>query len=311
MNKISMRLLPVACAAGLLLSACGGGGDSGPAPTSPGITATTYQEVAGSVSDSMLAVMAAADGLRGISSLEGIQAAGQISSIPADPVGLLRRLLDQGASGREQAQATQTKPVSCPDGGYVDGSVSDADNNGRLSRGDSANLQFHGCVVDGMPINGALGISVTGYSASSGSLSLSFNGLSADGATLSGGAAVSFAIGTVNTLSISLSDATFNDGGTAVRANYTVDVATSTGSSSVAVHGNVGVNGHDYVLTQPTSFTKLVGGSLQPGGVLQIREAAFGERVLVKADTGRFIYQYFSAGNTGSTPDASSTSAAY
>lgn len=313
MNKFSMRLLPVACAAGLLLSACGGGGggSSEPAPTSPGITASNYQEVAGSVSESMLSVMTTADSLAGVDGLEGSLALSPASAGSADPVGLLRRLLDKGTGGREQAQVTRSEPVSCEEGGYMDVTATDADNNGMLSRGDSASIQFRGCVVDGEPINGGLGLSVTGLGASSGALSLTFNGLSTQGATLSGGAALSFSTGAVNSVSIRLNNATFNDGGTSVRANYTVDLATSAGITSVAVQGDVVMDGHNYALTQPTPFTRQVGGSMQPGGMLQIREAAFGERVIVKAETGHFTYQYFNAGNNGSTPDASSVGLAY
>lgn len=312
MNKFSMRLLPVACAAGLLLSACGGGGGGGdPVPTSPGITATNYPDVAEPVAESMLSVMTTADSLRGFTGLEQTAEAGQTPARTADPVGLLRSLMASRAVGLEKAQQTQGERLSCPQGGYMDVSLTDADNSATLSRGDSANIQFQACTVEGETVSGGLGISVTALGASSGSLSLSFNGLSAQGATLSGGAAVSFTIGTVNSMSVTLSNATFSDGGTSVRANYTVDLATSAGSSSVAVHGNVVMDGHNYALTQPTPFVRFSGGSMQPGGVLQIREAAFGERVLVKAGTSHFTYDYFSATNTGGTPDHSSTGLAY
>jgi hypothetical protein len=310
MNKFSMRLAPVACAAGLLLSACGGGGGGDSAPTSPGVTASNYQELAGSVAESTLSVVTTADALRGFTGLESIQEAGQASARSADPVGLLRFLLANGTPGREQPQQTQSESIACPEGGYMDVSATDADNNNALSRGDSASIQLHGCIIEGETLSGGLGVSVTQLGASSGALSLSFNGLSAQGATINGNAAVSFSTGAVNSMAVSLNNVTFNDGSTSVRANYTVDLAASEGTSSVSVHGGVVLDGHDYVLTQPVAFTQ-AGAGLQPGGTLQIREAAFGERVLLRADSGHFTYQYFAPGNNGSTPDHSSVGLAY
>jgi hypothetical protein len=83
----------------------------------------------------------------------------------------------------------------------------------------------------------------------------------------------------------------------------------SNSQPTVSLSGNVNLSGHNYALSQPAPF--VLSGSGLASGTLQIREAAFGERVLLRADSGHFTYQYFAPGNTGNTPDHSSVGLAY
>lgn len=311
MKQFSIRVAPVLCAVGLLVSACGGGGGGGESrETTAGFDASNYQTVAEPVAAAALTTAGVTAALGNITGVETAMAAGQTPQ--TDPVALLKLLVAERV--REQAQQVETFSERCDGGGTLSGSANDADNNGDLSAGDSATITASNCVFDGVSINGTLRIGVSRYTATatseSGALSLSFSNFSAEGAAVNGDATVSFdANSTQSNVSVAFSNATVASGSQAVTLNCTASVAFSSNRSSMSLSGGLGTNGHTYTLSQPVPFTATPAG-MQAGGTLQIQEA-LGARVRVVAGTNRFTYQYFAPANGGATPDATQLGLAY
>lgn len=230
-----------------------------------------------------------------------------------DPIALLKRAVAQAASGREHAQQVEPFNEPCSGGGSVQGTVSFR-NSDALSAGDSISLTAYNCVAEGVTVNGGVDVTVNSYSAGtnseSGRLTLNFRGFSAAGASLSGGATLNFSSSASQAnVSVGFNNATVSMNGASVGLNYTTSMLFSGSQPTVSLSGNINLGGHDYALSQPAPF--VLSGSGLASGALQIREAAFGERVILRADADHFTYQYFSAGNTGSTPDHSSIGLAY
>lgn len=314
MKQFSIRVAPVLCAVGLLVSACGGGGGGGAGSesheTTAGFDASSYQTVAEPVAATALTTAGVTAALAGITGGEMAMAAGQTPQ--TDPVALLKLLVAQRA--REQAQQVETFNEVCDGGGTLSGSANDADNNGDLSAGDSATITASNCVFDGVSINGTLRIGVSRYNATasseSGVLNLSFGNFSAEGATVSGNATVSFdANSTQSKVSVEFNNATVTSSSHSVTLNCTASVTFSASRSSMSLSGGLGTNGHTYSLSQPAPFIATPAG-MQAGGTLQIQEA-LGARVRVVAGTSRFTYQYFAPANSGSTPDSTEPGLAY
>lgn len=312
MNKFSMRLAPVACAAGLLLTACGGGGGDS-APASPGVTASNYSTVAEPMAASVLSTLNVVDTIGSAVGGGEVAMDADREQRQVDPIALLKRAVARAASGREQAQQVEPFDEPCSGGGSIQGTVSFR-NSDVLSAGDSISLTAHNCVAEGVTVNGGVDVAVNSYSAGtdseSGRLTLNFRGFSAAGASLSGGATLNFSSSASQAnVSVGFNNATVSMNGVSLGLNYTTSMLFSGSQSTVSLSGNINLGEHDYALSQPAPF--VLSGSGLASGTLQIREAAFGERVLLRADAGHFTYQYFSAGNTGGTPDHSSIGLAY
>ncbi|MGI9304064.1 MAG: hypothetical protein ACR2RB_15385 [Gammaproteobacteria bacterium] len=147
------------------LGACGGSGGDTSAPTLPPlqITSSNAKTVSGGVFGTSGAVGGLGDSSRGIAT----QSAGGGGSSLA---GLSERVLLQAF--REQQSLTisivVTRDVPC-ESGSITLRANDADNNGELSTGDTADATFNQCANGGETLSGSLSISdvvVTGDAAS-------------------------------------------------------------------------------------------------------------------------------------------------
>lgn len=312
MNKISMRLLPVACAAGLLLSACGGGGDSG--PSSPGLSRETYQAVAAPTAVSALASANVTATLNDALNLDSAMAVGN-AHMPLDALALLKRVQAQSASGRERPQQTESYSEPCRYGGSiaVNANFRDPD---AITTGDSLSLTADKCLAEGIAVDGGLDVTVRSYSATQSSetaaLALNFRNMVAAGTAINGGATMSVTdSATQFAMSVDFNNATVSKAGSSIVLDYTFNLSSTADGSTLWLDGNVMLGSHTYTLSQSPSERFTVQGGRINGGTLLIKESPFNERVLVKAGPNHFTYEYFSAGNTGGTPDASTAGLSY
>ena len=179
MNNLKKSLRRGAGLAGLaglalLAAACGGGGDRGSAAVV--VPTATRGGTASASSDLTLAnaggfagvlartVMGAADGGVPVlaSSRESPQA--RLSAASGRTLRQAVRAAARGAagSGREAAQGITVETVACGLSGSFVVTVNDADDNQRLSRGDSASFVFTNCAFDAVTpaVNGNLGFVV-------------------------------------------------------------------------------------------------------------------------------------------------------
>lgn len=318
MKTMSMRALPVVCAAGLLLAGCGGGGGDDGSSATPGFTASDYQEVAEplAVSIRMVGGVVGTLGSELFGGMEQAQATGQAPR-PA-PVALLQRLAARSTGTQEQALAVEPFSELCPGGGSLGGSFNDNDNDQGISQGDSATVTASQCVIEGQTLNGGFSITVSRYNvqtvppyAESGQLALSFNNLRAAGASLNGSATLGFSgDDSQASLSLGFNGATFASAGTSLRLGYTTRIAVASDATArLSLDGGLGYNGHDYTLAQIAPFVSGISG-LQAGGALEVRESQ-GARLRVVSGDSRFTYQYFAPANAGNTPSASTPGLAY
>lgn len=314
MNKFSMRLLPVACAAGLLLSACGGGGGGSSGPTSPGLSRETYQAVAEPTTVSALATANVTAALNQTLDLDSAMEVGNARK-PFDALALLKRVRAQSASGRERAQQTESYSEQCSYGGSIAVSASFRDVNA-FTPGDSLSLTADKCVAEGIAMDGGFDVTVSRYSATpsseSATLALNFRNLGAAGTLINGGATLNVTgSATGFAMSVGFNNATVSKAGASIVLGYTFNWSTTAAGSTMWLGGDVTLGGHTYTLSQSPSERFRVQGGRITGGTLLIQESPFNERVRVKAGTSGFTYEYYSASNTGSTPDYSSAGLAY
>ena len=251
------------------LAACGGGGDdapsgvqvpqgtrSGTATASSNITEANVASFAGPLAR---AVLRAGDAdVLGISSTrDAPQARGERLGLQGQR--WVRLALGALASSREQALATTTLPARCLSGS-IRVTLDDADNNGKLSAGDSLSVVAAGCVAEfGQPAStGALGLAINAIELDSNDdptaldVTIVFSGFEEEGfGTLSGAVRLWFK-----------DDAT---GGQRLRVSYS--------ATSVSESGN-GL-GYDFDITGATLNNGNSGGSFDMNGNFVIGGAGY------------------------------------
>ena len=302
----------------LLLAACGGGGGGGSAAVVVPTAVRSGSASAGS--DATLinaatfagvmarAVMSGADDtVPGVSGTrESPQSRTVRGALSSRWVGVAL-----AASARAQAQATSA-PVNCPGGGTLTVTVNDADNNQKLSAGDSASLVFSACVIE------------AGLPAATGSLSFVVNAVELDvndeptaldaSITLAGFAEAGF--GSLSgSFRIWFKDESLTSTrqrvsylATAVieqaqNLGYDFDVYGVFGNTggTFDINGAITIGGNAYALITPTPFTHTAG-ALPSAGVLVLRDVA-GDQVILRARSATtFDLEFQGAGAAAATP---------
>lgn len=181
--------------------------------------------------------------------------------------------------------------------------------------GDSVVVTSQNCVIGGQPVSGSLRLVLNAYSenasSASGAIGLTFTGFGVPALTLNGSVAATFSANVSGeTLHLAFQGLTATASGTTLQWFHAVDdtYSASSGAETVSFSGFVGVNGGTVRFDQVTPFV-LVGGD-PVSGTLQIT-GANGGRVRIVAGSTRFSYEFYAAGNSGSTPDATAPGLAY
>lgn len=178
-----LRVLSISVAIGIALAACGGGGGGGgggtpaPAPSPVALDSTNYTVAASEAVSSSLFVLDApslALGVEASDAYAGIRFG--LAKVPS--------LGKWFTAAPVAVGVVESQTMNCPVQGTITMTVSDADNNGVLSVGDSFSITATNCIEDSTSaINGAITFSVetlTGDLASNyynASLKLSYNNL--------------------------------------------------------------------------------------------------------------------------------------
>jgi hypothetical protein len=201
--------------ASAFLAACGGGGGGVTAITAPVATAalsSTNQDIAAQEASSTAFLP-----LFGAQTLTGAQTTDEsaLFKIARAQLDKLPTYLTEAQSNNALIGAVQSQTYNCTSGGSLSVSVSDADNNGVISAGDSATITGNNCVESGETISGSLGLVINSLSGVYGSTSYSagitmtFNGLSVASpqysASMSGSLSLTAVANGVNSLSQTLS----------------------------------------------------------------------------------------------------------
>lgn len=305
--------------AALLAAACGGGGgDSGSSAVA--VPTTTRSGTASASSDLTQAnagafvgvlartVMGAADGSVPVLAS---QRESPMARVSGTTEGALRQAVRSAArlaagTGRESAQAITVETLACGVSGSFVATVNDADDNQRLSRGDSASFVFTNCAFDALTpaINGTLSFVVNAVELDSQQeptaldATITLSGFAEAGfGTLSG----SFRIwyreesATSTRQRISYIDAVVNEQGQALVYNFDVYGVLGTTGASFDLNGAVTVAGTTYAMVTSTVFSQT--GNTMPGsGAVELRDAA-GDRVIVRARSGTtFDLEFQAAG---------------
>ncbi len=312
-------------AVALALAACGGGGgDSGSAavvvPTGVRSGAAsagadvTQANAMGFVGVMARSVLGAADGNVPVLSSGRESPQARLAGTQAAP-GLLRFAANTAArslarpTSREQAQAVTTEPLPCVSGsGSV--TVNDADNNLRVSRGDSFSFVFTNCVLEvGLPaVTGTLAftinavelnaqeeptaldatITLTGFAeAGFGSMSGSFRVWYRDESATSTRQRISYL------------DTTVIEAGQNLVYRFDVYGVAGTTGGTFDLNGALTVGGQAYAMSS-TLFTHGAG-TLPASGAVTLRDAA-GDAVIVRArSTTTFDLEFQAAGAAAPT----------
>jgi len=308
-------------AVALAVAACGGGGgDSGssgvvvPTGVRSGTASAgadvTQANATGFVGVMARSVLGAADGNVPVLSSERESPQARLTGTAAKP-GVLRFAADMaarsltGAAAREQAQAVTVETLNCTVSGTVTVTADDADNNLRVSRGDSFSFVFTNCVLEvGLPAaNGTFAftvnaveldaqeeptaldatITLTGFAeAGFGSMSGSFRVWYRDESATSTRQRVSYL------------DTNVAEQGQNLVYSFDVYGVAGTTGGSFDLNGALSVGGQAYAMSS-TQFTHGAG-TLPASGVVTLRDAA-GDAVIVRArSTTTFDLEFQAAG---------------
>ena len=301
--------------AGLL--ACGGGGGTAP-PAGPtaNITSTDYAASGDSASNATLS------GLASLAVLDAGATAGvQSSNSRAEAFNAsvqrlsMQKLVARAKSPtaqRAQALAVSTSSTPCDSGSLLFTFNEASFDTG--TPGDTIHISSQNCVMVGEPVAGSLLATLTSFTSSatseSGGLTFVFSNFGVPGLSLNGNANVTFAFepSTTTVTLVNQGLAVTVDNAAPVQWFHTVSFVANAAGSSISLSGLAGVSGGTVQFDQLTPFTLSMG---QPSsGVLQLT-GANGARVKIVAGAANFSYEYFAAGNSSSTPDATSAGLAF
>jgi hypothetical protein len=217
-------------------------------------------------------------------------------------------------NGLERALAVTTQTLACPYGGSIAVTVNDADNNNKLSAGDTASFVFNACVAEfGLPAaNGSLAFTVNAVELDANDeptaldASFTLSGFVENGfGSISGGFRVWFKEEGAASLRQRVSYLAATVVENAQTLTYDFDtyglVGTTTGSFDVV--GAVTIGGQTYTVTSDVFSHTL--GSLPASGTVRLRDAA-GDAVILRARTSTtFDLEFLPNGASASTVLAS------
>ena len=301
----------------LAVVACGGGGDGGsaavvvPSAVRSG-TASAGSDVNAGNAASFAGVMARAVMSGADDSVPGVSAAREAPQSHTIGAALSGRWLRfaVASAAREQALAVTSQTLACDFGGSVTLSVNDADDNQKLSAGDSATFLFSACVIEmGLPaVTGSLAFTVNAIELDANQqptaldASLTLAGFTELGfGSLSG----SFRIwyrpeGGATRQRLSYLATSVIEQGQALTYDHDVYGLYGSAGASFDVNGALTVGGNVYAVSTPTVFSSAAG-ALPGSGVLTLRDAA-GDAVILRARSATaFDIEFQAAGAATST----------
>jgi hypothetical protein len=275
----------LAAAAIATLAACGGGG--GDAPTGVEVPAGVRSESASTSSDVNGANYSSFAGPLA----RAVMGAGDGGSVPGLSVGRespqsrtltqrgqrWARLVVANVATREQALTTQTETLNCPYGGSMTVTFNDADNNQKLSSGDSASFVFSACVAEfGQPAaTGSLGFTVNAIELDAQDeptaldVTLAFSGFSESGfGSIAGTVRLwSQDEGTGARYRVRYSSTAITEQGAGLAYNFDIYGVSSEVGGSFDLNGALVVGGQAYSLRGGDVFSYLVGQPPSSGSV--------------------------------------------
>lgn len=176
-----------------MLAACGGGGGGSTPPVitpSAALNSSNQTIAAQDVASSAYLPLMGAQTLTGAQTLDE----GVLFSLARSQLNRLPNYLAAAKGNSTLTGVVQSQIYSCTYGGTVTASVSDADNNGVVSAGDSVTVAANNCVESEGTLTGALTFGVNnvtgtfGSDSYSGSLTMTFNGFTVSSSEFSAGA---------------------------------------------------------------------------------------------------------------------------
>lgn len=341
MNTYRFRRAHLACIpfAVLTLVACGGGGGDEPPAAAPvaaaPVTAPTRVDVpegtrtvapsgGSDIKPSNYASLGRSLGGAAAQSMSNPLVAGNVVSSPARETGAALATPSSSStlpawvgmaaakmsadSDRARPAAVESDTVACAIAGTMSVSVNDADDNKKLSAGDSVKLVANACVNEaGAPAtNGSfdLNINAIELNAAGEATAIDASGrfvdLRSGDATRFDGAfriwAKADTAGNV-ALRLSLRDMMIAQNANTIVFNIDLRVAKNRNAAAMAIDGGISVNDQTYSLQQVQPFT--IGANGVPtSGALRMTDAQ-GDSVLMRANaTGRVDYDYIPAGSS-------------
>ena len=317
----------VSALSGLALVACGGGGGGDSSPAGVQVPSTVRVGTASASSNvsagnalsfagplARIAMSGADGGVPGVSNGRETPQARSAAAVMSRPgmtfvFDAAARSLNASAA-REQAQAVTTETGACTFGGTIQVPLHDADNNRKLSAGDSATITLTACVETAgyPPATGVIAFGVNAVELDAQSLptaldaNLTLNGLTELGfGSINGSVRIRYkdeAGGNTRQRLGFLATNVFEAGQTVV---YDFDAYGVDGASggSYDLNGAVTIAGLAYALSS-TQFSYAAGG-WPSSGALTVRDAA-GDAVIVRARSATtFDVEFQAAGATTST----------
>lgn len=295
--------LTFAVSTALLVAGCGGGGDE-PVATAVPLSIANYDDTAMVVAASVAGSESVYANFVGLSAnaaenqLSTSYAALGTGKVDAIARFALDRVLANQTTKLKSA-AVETISEACPYGGSLTVSFNDADNNGVESSGDSLTVQASNCVAESgqSPVNGRLTVTVNsialdrdGYLVSA-SLTLAFSNFGSNGLVLNGAVAVS-ANATTVTLAYRNFSASYD--GQTLAYNFSVVQQVSVFPNTLAVSGNIVINGSSYDLSTPVTIQ--LGTAFPQAGTLRIADTT-GSRVDVVMSSTGFVSNLYLVGD--------------
>lgn len=311
------------------LAACGGGGgdggnDAGTStasgiPTSASgatgdITTANYATVAVQIEDILALSTDLTGAIDPTAASGGSASAGPKAQAVAGTVFSLAtrsssfgRKTRLSAGGTATVLGTTTQTEACSGGGFATVTFNDADNDGALSAGDSMTIAATNCVEDGETLGGQATVTIAALSDTQVSMSMQFSPMTAGGVTLTGGASIVLAYnGSSYTGTLSLDNVTVTEAGQpTVKMSFQQSASYNgaTGVITTSTQGGVVIGSESYWMQQATPFQGYAYAAYPYAGSLSVTDKD-GDRVVGVATATSIRYEFYKAGNTGSTPDA-------
>jgi hypothetical protein len=189
--NVKIQSIAIPLLSSLLLAACGGGGGGGGAPAAPAARASL--DASNQVVAAQEATSTAFLPMLSTQTLVGAQTADEsvLFQVTRQQLGKLPGYWRQASTSSTLTGVVQTDTYNCTFGGTTTVSVSDTDNNGMVSAGDSATITGNNCTEAEGTLSGALGLSITSLSGDyestsyGAAIALTFNNLTVTNAQFS------------------------------------------------------------------------------------------------------------------------------
>ncbi|MES2972759.1 MAG: hypothetical protein V4757_04085 [Pseudomonadota bacterium] len=288
--------------AGLMLSACGGGGSGGStAPTLVSVPLTTanYDPTGRAAAATLIDASSSASSAGSIASVPG-------TNDPLPTAGFLRvaeyaaRHALAALPAREQAAETITDSENCDFGGSLSVTVNDNNNNNRLDAGDTASFNFQSCKVrlDEPSINGGLDFAFQSVTLNGYGDPVAYTATITARQLVSGGSALDGAADynvTTTRATVNFRNTVSTRNGLATVYNFLATFDASGVNETLTVAGEIGIKGASYTVSTPAPIA--MGNFYPAAGVLRVADSA-GGRVDVIMGATTFTLDLYLPGDT-------------